>query len=322
MSLTRIYRELKRDLNEIEKGIEEAVTSDHPTLHQAGYELLKAGGKRIRPILVLLASHYGDKDDPAVKKAAITLELIHTASLVHDDVIDNAELRRGKPTVKAKWNNRVAMYAGDYIFAKAIDLMADIHDTYANQVVAKAMQEMSIGEIEQIKDQFNCHQNLRKYLLRIKRKTALLMAISCELGAVSAGASRSISRKLYYYGYFMGMSYQITDDILDFVGTEKQLGKPAGSDLKQGNITLPTLMAFRHSDIKEAVMLTLQLDNPSQKDFDHIINLIKQSGAIEVSQEVSTQYLNKAYRVLNDLPNNSATRSFKEIADYIGTRKY
>ncbi|MBM7645294.1 heptaprenyl diphosphate synthase [Scopulibacillus daqui] len=322
MSLTRIYKELKRDLNDIEKGIEEAVASDHPTLHQAGYELIKAGGKRIRPILVLLSSRYGKKDDPAVKKAAITLELIHTASLVHDDVIDNAELRRGKPTVKAKWNNRTAMYAGDYLFAKAIDIMADIQNPYANQVVAKAMREMSIGEIEQIKDQFNYRQNLRQYLLRIKRKTALLMAISCELGAIASGASRSIGRKLYYFGYFMGMSYQITDDILDFVGTEKQLGKPAGSDLKQGNITLPTLMAFRHSDIKAAVKRTLDMDNPSAQDFDGVINLIKQSDAIEVSQEISTQYLKKAYNILNDLPDHSSTRSFREIADYIGIRKY
>lgn len=322
MTLVGIYKELKRDLNEIENQLESAVTADDSTLNQAAIALLKAGGKRIRPVLVLLSSQYGDKQVPEVKKAAVTLELIHMASLVHDDVIDNAELRRGKQTVKAKWDNRIAMYTGDYIFARAFDLITDIEEPVVHQLLSVGIMEMCIGEIEQIKDQSNWQQNMRRYLLRIKRKTALLMALSCQLGAVTSGAPEYVGQRLYYFGYFMGMSYQITDDILDFVGTEKQLGKPAGSDLKQGNITLPTLMALQNPSLKEKIVPVIESDLATEEEWHEIIQLIKKSDAIKRSQLLSERYLRKAYQILDELPQHAATRSFRQIADYIGKRKY
>ncbi|TCP31646.1 heptaprenyl diphosphate synthase [Scopulibacillus darangshiensis] len=322
MSLVGIYKDLKRDLNDIEKQLELTIAADHPVLYKAAFDLLKAGGKRIRPVLVLLSSQYGDKKSPSVHKTAVTLELIHMASLVHDDVIDNAELRRGKKTVKAKWDNRVAMYTGDFIFARAVDLMTDFEGAEAHQLLSAGVMEMSLGEIEQIKDQYNWQQNLRRYLLRIKRKTALLMALSCQLGAVTSGAPANVGKRLYYFGYFMGMSYQITDDILDFVSTEKQLGKPAGSDLKQGNITLPTLYALKQPEMRDRIVQVLESDLATDDDWQEVISLIKNSKAISLSQELSERYLMKAYQVLKDLPDHAATRSFRQIADYIGKRKY
>lgn len=323
MSLVRIYKDLKKELNEIEHQLEKTIGADHPVLFQAADALLKAGGKRIRPILVLLSSQYGEQCQSSIHQVAVTLELIHMASLVHDDVIDDSNLRRGKQTVKATYGNRVAMFTGDYIFARSIDLMTDFPSLQVHKRLSWGIMEMSLGEIEQIKALFNLEQNLRTYLRRIKRKTALLMALSCELGAIASGASSKLSRRLYYYGYFLGMSYQITDDILDFVGTEKQLGKPAGSDLKQGNITLPTLIAIQeNAAVKAQILKQITQFTPDERNWDGIIDTIRRSKAISQAQELSDLYLKKAYGILDKLPGNKTTQSFKTIADYIGTRKY
>lgn len=319
MNLSGIYQHLKRDLNDIEKELEKVIGSAHPILEEASIELLKAGGKRIRPIFVLLSSHFGERRSEEVKRVAVALELIHMASLVHDDVIDDSELRRGHQTVKSHWDNRVAMYTGDFIFARALEHVTQISNPKIHHILSHAFEEMCLGEIEQIRDQYNWHQNLRNYLLRIKRKTALLMAVSCQLGGLASGISFEQSRKLYYFGYFSGMAFQITDDILDFVGTEKQLGKPAGSDIKQGNVTLPALAAIENPDIMKVISRS---DNIEREDWSLIINLIKSSGGVQRAQELSNQYLEKAYKVLDHLPKMRARESMREIANYIGRRKY
>ncbi|MTT31271.1 heptaprenyl diphosphate synthase component II [Terrilactibacillus sp. BCM23-1] len=321
MTIAGIYRTQKRNLKEIEQVMENLLKTNHTTLHQAAVDLLRAGGKRIRPILVMLSAEFGNPNHEDVKKAAVTLELIHMASLVHDDVVDNANLRRGKKTVKATWDNRVAMYTGDYIFAHSIEHMTGVHLPYAHQLVSKAIRDISLGEIEQIRHLYNVDQHLRHYLLRIKRKTALLIALSCQLGALTAGCSHDIVRKLYYFGYFIGMSYQIIDDILDFVGTEKQLGKPAGSDLKQGNITLPTLFALSIPDVRQRVVSCFESNN-EQADWDGAIQLVKQSGGIEYAESINERYLAKALNILKSLPQNQVTENLRKIAKYLGKRKY
>ncbi|WP_141604217.1 heptaprenyl diphosphate synthase component II [Terrilactibacillus laevilacticus] len=321
MTIAGIYRTQKRNLKDIEQVMENLLKTNHTTLHQAAVDLLRAGGKRIRPILVMLSAEYGNPNHEDVKKAAVTLELIHMASLVHDDVVDNANLRRGKKTVKATWDNRVAMYTGDYIFAHSIEHMTGVQLPYAHQLVSKAIRDISLGEIEQIRHLYNVDQHLRHYLLRIKRKTALLIALSCQLGALTAGCPQDIVRKLYYFGYFIGMSYQIIDDILDFVGTEKQLGKPSGSDLKQGNITLPTLFALSIPDVRQRVISCFE-SNDDQADWDGVIQSVKQSGGIEYAESMNERYLDKALNVLKSLPQNQVTENLRKIADYLGKRKY
>jgi heptaprenyl diphosphate synthase len=242
------------------------------------------------------------------------------ASLVHDDVIDDAELRRGQPTIKAKWDNRIAMYTGDYIFARALELVTEIKNPLAHQILSKTIVELSVGEIEQIKDKYNFNQNLRDYFRRIKRKTALLIAASCQLGAVASGVEEKVHKNLFRFGYYVGMSYQITDDILDFTGTEKELGKPAGGDLLQGNITLPVLYAMEDRELRMEIQ-SVHEDMP-RPQIDCIISRILQSGAIEKSILVSDHYLDKALAVLEELPQNRAKRTLRDIAKYIGKRKF
>ncbi|MGA5690414.1 heptaprenyl diphosphate synthase component II [Cytobacillus pseudoceanisediminis] len=320
MKLKMMYSFLNSDLTVIENELEETIKAESPLLHQASLHLLQAGGKRIRPVFVLLAAKFGEYDIDKIKNVAVSLELIHMASLVHDDVIDDAELRRGQPTIKAKWDNKIAMYTGDYIFARALELITNVENPHAHKILSHTLVELCIGEIEQIKDKYNYDQNIRTYFRRIKRKTAMLIAVSCQLGGIAANVEEDIHKKLFKFGYFVGMSYQIIDDVLDFVGTEKELGKPAGGDLHQGNITLPALFAMEDSIICDQISRVHEATERS--DIEKIIALVKDSGAIEKSLQISDKYLQKALGVLEELPPSRSKKALRDIAKFIGKRKF
>ncbi|OCA90932.1 heptaprenyl diphosphate synthase component II [Bacillus sp. FJAT-27225] len=320
MKLKMMTSFLNSDLTLIEKTLEDTIQAESLLLRQASLHTLQAGGKRIRPVFVLLAAKFGNYDIERVKHVAVSLELIHMASLVHDDVIDDAELRRGQPTIRSKWDNRIAMYTGDYILALSLEVMTNIENPVAHRILANTIVEVCIGEIQQIRDKYRFNQTIRDYFRRIKRKTAILIAVSCELGAVAGGADREISRKLYRFGYYVGMSYQIIDDILDFTGTEKELGKPAGGDLLQGNITAPVLYAMEDPLLREKIMAVSE--HTSQQEMNEIIDSIKKSSAIDQSMALSNRYLEKALTILETLPQNKAKKTLNDIAKYIGKRKF
>jgi len=321
MKLPKTYGFLKRELNTIEKSLNESIQADHPILRKASTELLSAGGKRIRPVFVLLAGRLGNPKTDQIKTVAVSLELIHMATLVHDDVIDNAELRRGKPTIKHLYGNRVAMYAGDYILARALEVITTIDHPDIHRILSKTLVEVSIGEIEQLKDRFNWNQNFRDYLRRIKRKTALLIATSCQLGAIAAGADYKESRKLYKYGYYVGMSYQVIDDILDFTASSRQLGKPAGNDLRQGNITLPILIAMHDASFHQLIKNAFKAREITEPVIEEVLRRLDESGAIEKSYEISNHYLQKALHILETLPDFDSKKTLADIASYLGKRR-
>ncbi|MGP4070317.1 heptaprenyl diphosphate synthase component II [Halobacillus sp. B29] len=322
MKLAMIYSFLKNDLSSIETAVNETIQSDNPVLREASSQLLQAGGKRIRPVFVLLAGKFGDYDIERMKAVAVSLELIHTASLVHDDVIDESELRRGEPTIKSRWDNRIAMYTGDYIFARSLENLSALENPRAHQILANTMVELCLGEIEQIRDKYNVDQNLRTYLRRIKRKTALLIAASCRLGAIAADVTPREEKALYQYGYYVGMSYQIIDDVLDFTSSEEELGKPAGSDLLQGNITLPVLYSMEESDYKKRLEELFNRKDPlTPEDIKPLLERIKSNDSIPRALQLSDRYLKKAYESLDKLPPNRAKQTLKGIAKYIGKRR-
>lgn len=323
MKLANIYGFLRKDLNQIEQSINEIIQAEHPVLREASTQLLQAGGKRIRPVFVLLSARFGDYKNKDIETVAVALELIHMATLVHDDVVDNSELRRGKPTVKHIYGDRVAMYTGDYILARALETITEIDNPEIHKTLSKTLIEVVEGEIAQIKDRYVLDQEIWNYLRRIKRKTALLIATSCKLGAISAGLKKYEVNKLYEYGYYIGMSFQIIDDILDFTATEKELGKPTGSDLEQGHITLPVFYAMQDPVFKTKVeRLFESKDNINQDELTEVIDYLKQTDAIEKSYDLSNRYLNKAMNALNRLPENKVKRTLEVIAQVIGKRKF
>ena len=322
MKIVDIYARLKKDLNAIEKELEASIHSEHAMLKETSLHLLKAGGKRIRPIFVLLSGQFGLYELDKMKKIAVPMELIHMASLVHDDVIDDAQTRRGQLTVRAKWDNRIAMYTGDYIFAKALGVVTKLSNPKIHQIMSHAIVEMSIGEMEQIRYFFHSGQKVRDYLLRIKRKTALLIAISCQLGAIAAGAPAAVSRKLFDFGYYVGMTFQIRDDVLDLCGTEEQIGKPPGSDIKQGNITLPVLYALKKPELRGRLLEELErirlLDG--QTDVGRFLQMVRDSGCIEQSERLAERYIEKAIRSLDGLPDIQAKKDLVRIAHFVASR--
>lgn len=323
MKLHHIYRELKKDLHVIEQGLTQTIQTDHPALQNTATHLLHAGGKRIRPIFVLLSGHFGSFDLKRIKQIAVTLELIHMATLVHDDVIDDAQTRRGQLTVKSKWDNQVAMVTGDYIFATALQEITKIDLPEVHQILSKTMVEVCRGEIEQIHDLFQIQPSIKRYLHRIKRKTALLIAISCQLGAMVCQAPPERVNKLYAYGYYVGMAFQMIDDVLDFTGNEKILGKPAGSDIKQGNVTLPAIYPLLYGKAAEKDLIRSYLRSKGNDvPLDQVISIVKESGGIPYTMDLANQYLKKAIKTLEGLPSIRQNQSLREIADFIAQRSY
>ncbi|WP_227395272.1 heptaprenyl diphosphate synthase component II [Jeotgalibacillus aurantiacus] len=320
MKLTMLYSFLKSDIEVIEEELNQAIDSDTSLLKDASLHLLEAGGKRIRPVFVLLSAKIGNYDIHKVKNVAVALELIHMASLVHDDVIDNSDMRRGRKTIQAEWDNQVAMYTGDYMFARALNYMTALRDPEAHKILSNAIVELCLGEIAQIEDKYRFDQNLRDYFRRIKRKTALLIAVSCQLGAVAGETDKESQKRLFWFGYYVGMAYQITDDILDFTSTEEELGKPAGGDLLQGNITLPVFFAMEDDRLRRKILRVHEETSPNE--MKELIDLIKTSDAITQSAEVSQRYLKKALKQLDGLPASRAKKSLRDIALFIGKRKY
>lgn len=322
MKRLHIFGMLSKDMDQIEQELYASVRGDDDLLTETSLHLLKAGGKRLRPVFVLMGGQFGRYDLEKLKRVAIPLELIHSASLVHDDVIDDAETRRGMPTVKAKWDNQIAMYTGDYIYAKALALVAELPNPHIHRILSRALVEMSVGEMEQIRDFFNAGQSVRHYLRRIRRKTALLIAISCQLGALAADADPDVSRLLYNYGYNVGMAFQIRDDLLDLSGTEKQIGKPPGSDMRQGNITLPVIYTLEDETVREELLRELQFVRDGLGGSQRALELVLQGDGIRRAEDLATRYINKALDALAGLPDNKTKRSLREIAFFVTGRAY
>ncbi|GAA0444249.1 heptaprenyl diphosphate synthase component II [Lentibacillus halophilus] len=322
MKLTKTYGHLKKELDIIEHALADTIQADHDILRETSTQLLQAGGKRIRPVFVLLCGQFGEYHTERIKTVAVSLELIHMASLVHDDVIDNASLRRGNPTIKSLYGNRTAMYTGDFILAKALENITKLETPAAHRILSRTMVQVAKGEIEQINDKYNFEQTLRDYLRRIKRKTALLIAASCKLGAIASGIPDRQADRLFRYGYYIGMSYQIIDDILDFTASEQELGKSAGNDLMQGNVTLPVLFAMKDPSFEKKLRETFS--NPSQvtaASMDPLVKSLKQTHAMNASYRVSDHYLQKALMQLEYLPHDKAKHTLQRIAKYIGKRR-
>lgn len=312
---------MRCDLKEIEQEIADAIKTEQTVLFDASYQLFRAGGKRIRPVFVLLAGNFGNFNLAKLKNVAASLELVHMATLVHDDIIDDANRRRGKLTVKAEWDNRVAMATGDYLLAQFLLLITKLDDPQLHRLVSDALVEIVEGEIDQIRDLNKWDLCFREYLRRIKRKTAILIALSVQLGALVSDAEPEVVRNLHRYGYYTGMAFQIIDDVLDFTGTTEELGKPAGSDLRQGNITFPALYAYACSPVSDRLKEIIE-SGVTEENTEEIIQLVKDSGGIEQAQELADKYLEKAEEALKKLPAIKERETLYEISKFIANRTY
>lgn len=312
---------INNEIKKVEDRLQHAIKSSDQTLEDAAFHLLSSGGKRVRPVFVILSSQFGDSKDTSENtyRVAVALELIHMATLVHDDVIDKSDKRRGRPTISKKWDQTTAILTGNFLLALGLQHLSEIKDSRVHNIISKSIVDVCKGELFQFQDQFNSNQNITNYLRRINRKTALLIQLATEVGALTSNASDEVVRKLKMIGHYIGMSFQIIDDVLDFTSSEKKLGKPVGSDLMNGHITLPVLLEMRKDQAFKQKVADLNPESP-QSAFDECIETIRTSQSIEESKVISEKYLNKAIKLIDELEDNPNKALFRKLIKKMGSR--
>ncbi len=317
-----IFNLVRDELMAVENELASVIRSQVDLVSDIGSHLLRAGGKRLRPALYFLCAKSGRPALKDILPAAVAIELIHMATLVHDDVIDDATIRRGLPTANIRWGNHSAVLSGDYLFAKAFSLIAGDTGSPALKILTETICAVCEGEIVQIRDIFNPERGEVDYLDRIAKKTAGFIAASCELGAVCAGMTCAEVSVLRQYGHAVGMAFQITDDILDVTASSEQIGKPAGNDLRQGVLTMPVIYALSHSKHCAELRQLILAREMSDVSLKQAMAIIHETDAVEYSYRRVGEYLEAAR---NSLPGSLAgevRESLLEVADFVGLRKY
>jgi geranylgeranyl pyrophosphate synthase len=314
-----LYGSVQEDLRVVEETFDGIKAVDYGPLSEMLGMVLGGGGKLLRPALALLSGRFGEYNLDLLVPLAASVELLHTATLVHDDVIDTADTRRGRPTVNSSFHNSTTVMVGDFLFAHAADQAVKTDSLRVVQLFAKTLMIMATGEIRQDMAAYDSRQTIRDYLNRIGGKTASLFSTACEGGAVVSKASEEWIAALRDYGHNFGMAFQVVDDILDFTGDEAEMGKPVGSDLMQGTLTLPSLL----------LMERFPEDNPVQKYFakpgkDRLaqaVEMIRELGIAEESYQMARDFCNRANEAIAVLPDGPDRTTLTELTEYILERR-
>jgi len=311
---------LVSDMQKVEALLRSHIEGDYPLVVETSRHLVEAGGKRLRPMLALLAAQYGDATRNEIIEAAVVCELTHLATLYHDDVMDEAPLRRGVESANNRWTNTVAILTGDYLFAKASDLMADLGPE-AVRLQAKTFERLVIGQITETQGSTEGKSQLDHYLSVIADKTGSLIATSARFGALLAGADSAIVEALTTYGEQIGAVFQLADDIIDIESTSNESGKTPGTDLREGVPTLVTLFAMASEDPADAI-LNVALASPIHDEdvVQATLKTLRSHKALQQSKELVQKYADQAKATLAQLPAGPATDALVALTDAVITR--
>jgi geranylgeranyl pyrophosphate synthase len=320
MRVASIYEPVQAELAQVEATLEAVARSDIPLVEKMLQQVLSGGGKRLRPTIALLAGRFGNYRPEVLVPLAASIELLHTATLVHDDVIDESDARRGRPTANARHHNAAAVMLGDYMFAHAAELICRTESLDIVKLFSRTLMAMASGELAQDLSAYEYSQDTMDYFARISGKTASLFATSAEGGALAAGAPESWVRALRNYGDNVGMAFQIVDDVLDFEGEEAELGKPAGSDLLQGTLTLPALL-FMERHPEDNLIRKLFENEHGQEHLAEALAQVAGSGVLDESYAVARDFRDRAVAAIEPLPDSPDRAALIEIADYILSRR-
>lgn len=318
-----MFEVIKQDLVDLEKAMVDAVESPVEMITEIGTHLVNSGGKRLRPALYFLAAHCGKVfDQSKTTPLAVALEMIHMASLVHDDVIDSADLRRGSATANAKWGNQLAILGGDYLFAMAFSLVAkNNYETRITTGLSELICDLSAGEIIQNKEIYKASRDEQEYYDRIAKKTANFLAICCEFGGIVAKLSVTEINALAAYGKALGMAFQITDDLLDLTASSEDIGKPAGNDILQGIVTLPVIRALEVSENAQELERIVTCREMTPAMLERAIELVKETDGLDYAQAKVDEYLELACTVLPDTLPAEIREAYVLATDFVRLRK-
>lgn len=316
-----IHDLVAQDIDRVEAKMRRSNDEHNSLLAEAIDYLVDAGGKRLRPTICLLANRFGNADPDKAVSLAAAIEMLHTATLVHDDFIDNALFRRGNPTLNANWSPGATILTGDYMFARAASLAAETEDVRIIKQFSDTLMIIVNGELQQLFNGGHKRAPTRdEYFQRIFAKTASLFATGAEAGAILAGLPEVQVKALHDYGYYLGMAFQIMDDILDFEGDEARLGKPVANDLRQGIVTLPVLIFLDQHPNHPVIQKVVTRSYPTDAEIEQVVSEIRASGGVEGALEEARHFADRAAESLLALPDNAYRQAMVNIADYAAAR--
>ena len=321
-TVAQLLQPVESDLEQLLSDLRALIGAGHPILQAAAEHLFSAGGKRLRPGIVLLLSRALDPSGELSlrhRRLAQITEMIHTASLVHDDVVDEANTRRGVPTVHSRFNSRVAVLAGDFLFAQSSWHLANLDDLEVVKLLSRVIMDLAEGEIRQGLFRYDTGQSLETYLEKSYWKTASLIANSAKAAGVLSDLERDQLNQLHSFGRQLGLAFQIVDDILDFTGSDDQLGKPAASDLASGTLTAPVIYAMEeHPSL--SVLIEREFSEPD--DLDQALDLVRQSQGIQRARALAESMARESTTNLVFLPPSASRDALMDLPDFVLSRLY
>ncbi len=320
--LERLADRLADDLDAVNGMIRARMDSEHaPRIPQVTAHLIDAGGKRLRPMLTLAAARMCGYDGPFHIHLAATVEFIHTATLLHDDVVDDSKQRRGRPTANLLWDNQSSVLVGDYLFARSFQLMVETGSLRVLDILANAAATIAEGEVLQLTAARNLETTEDIYIKVVRGKTAALFSAATEVGAVIAGAGAATERALFTYGDALGIAFQIVDDLLDYGGTTA-IGKNTGDDFREGKLTLPVIRAVAAASPEERAFWqrTIGRNRIEEGDLDQALRLLVQHGALDSTRQTALDWADRAKQALAPLPADPIRDMLTDLADFVVAR--
>lgn len=321
MELKTIIEPIKEDLKNFDRYFRNAMRSNIPYVDMIARYIVKQKGKRIRPVLVLLSSRACGNINESTYRGAALVEILHTATLIHDDVVDDADTRRGLASINAVWKNKIAVLMGDYLLAKGLLLSLDNRDHEFLKIISNSVRKMSEAEILQIAKSRQLNLDEKTYLKIISGKTASLLSTCTEIGAVSANVDEQTRILMREFGEALGMAFQIRDDLLDYIGKKSITGKPVGKDLIEKKLTLPLIHALSKASKKEQISILKIIKKEKKTDFHIILELVEKYGGIDYAERKAAEYAKLAKSKIVTLPDSESKESLLNFVDFIITRK-
>ncbi len=309
------------DIKHVEEKMRSGISEKHTDLQAVVDYLVGAGGKRLRPALTLMAANFYSVDKEKSYSLAASVELLHTATLVHDDLIDNSLFRRGMPTLNVSWSPGATILTGDFLFARSAQLAAETDNVRIVNIFADTLMAIVGGELNQLfNDGHGNVPSMDEYQQRIYAKTASLFAAGTQTGGILCHAPEPEIKALRDYGYYLGMAFQIVDDMLDFKGDEEQIGKPVANDLRQGIATLPVMLFNQKQPNHPTILKAVRREKVSDEEILAVVEQIRASGCVDDSLKEASRYIEQAHAALEKLPDNPYRRAMHGLADYTITR--
>jgi len=318
--LAPMFAPVAEELTAASERLSQELRHGDPIIDELARHSFRIGGKRLRPALLLLTAQAVGEVNDSHRVLAAVVEMIHTATLVHDDVLDEAVLRRHEATVNARWDNQTSVLLGDYLFSHAFYLASTLETTFGCRVIGRSTNIVCEGELKQTAASGNFHLSRETYFQIIDAKTAELCACCCQLGAHYAGASDPITQRLESYGRHLGIAFQIADDLLDLEGDEQFTGKSLGTDLSNRKMTLPLIELRDGLDLDQQQELQQLIDQPSAEGTVALLDWLTTSGALQRARQVADEHVARAIAKLSDLPESSAQEALLQIAQFVARR--